>query len=132
MILLIHHSTFFCLIGLKLTNYRTHGGGVKINCVLFEGLFNNSPLQSFFFQSCFFFFSLAGRYRQRREGEEMAALDTDLNMLPPGEGSAPSPPGSSAASSSGKKVKRFEIKKWNAVALWAWGAYFPALGPSCL
>ncbi|CAA6668901.1 unnamed protein product [Spirodela intermedia] len=53
----------------------------------------------------------------------MATLDTDLNMLPAGEGSsggATPPPGSSAASSSSKKPKRFEIKKWNAVALWAW------------
>ncbi|ONK66297.1 uncharacterized protein A4U43_C06F6240 [Asparagus officinalis] len=48
----------------------------------------------------------------------MASLETDINMVPSGEGS------SSAAvagpSSSTKKPKRFEIKKWNAVALWAW------------
>ncbi|KAG2660952.1 E3 ubiquitin-protein ligase RBX1-like [Panicum virgatum] len=31
---------------------------------------------------------------------------------------APAPAGSSAAS--GKKAKRFDIKKWNAVSLWAW------------
>ncbi|THU57207.1 hypothetical protein C4D60_Mb03t01060 [Musa balbisiana] len=43
----------------------------------------------------------------------MASLDTDVNMVPAGEGS-------SAGPSSLKKPKRFEIKKWNAVALWAW------------
>ncbi|CAL9046489.1 unnamed protein product [Musa banksii] len=43
----------------------------------------------------------------------MASLDTDVNMVPAGEGS-------SAGPSSSKKPKRFEIKKWNAVALWAW------------
>ena len=32
---------------------------------------------------------------------------------------APAPAGSSAAA--GKKAKRFDIKKWNAVSLWAWG-----------
>ncbi|RLN07044.1 E3 ubiquitin-protein ligase RBX1 [Panicum miliaceum] len=31
---------------------------------------------------------------------------------------APAPAGSSAAA--GKKAKRFDIKKWNAVSLWAW------------
>ncbi|CAI0470738.1 unnamed protein product, partial [Linum tenue] len=44
-------------------------------------------------------------------------MDSDVAMIPAGEG------GSSAAagpSSSSKKPKRFEIKKWNAVALWAW------------
>ncbi|URD91693.1 ring-box protein [Musa troglodytarum] len=44
----------------------------------------------------------------------MASLDTDVIMVPAGEGS-------SAGPSSSKKPKRFEIKKWNAVALWAWG-----------
>ncbi|KAH7682741.1 SCF ubiquitin ligase Rbx1 component protein [Dioscorea alata] len=43
-------------------------------------------------------------------------MDTDINMVPAGEGSSSAVPSSSA-----KKVKRFEIKKWNAVALWAWG-----------
>ncbi|KAL9252641.1 RING-box protein 1a-like protein [Drosera capensis] len=46
----------------------------------------------------------------------MASLDTDTDMVPAGEGSS-----SSAAAASSKKSKRFEIKKWNAVALWAWG-----------
>ncbi|KAA3468265.1 RING-box 1a-like protein [Gossypium australe] len=46
----------------------------------------------------------------------MATLDSDVPMVPAGEAS-----GSSAASSSTKKPKRFEIKKWSAVALWAWG-----------
>ena len=41
-------------------------------------------------------------------------MDTDVIMVPAGEGSSSAP----AAS---KKPKRFEIKKWNAVALWAWG-----------
>ncbi|GMN68551.1 hypothetical protein TIFTF001_037610 [Ficus carica] len=43
----------------------------------------------------------------------MATLDSDVPMVPAGE------PSSSAGPSS-KKPKRFEIKKWNAVALWAW------------
>ncbi|KAF7143789.1 hypothetical protein RHSIM_Rhsim05G0007200 [Rhododendron simsii] len=53
----------------------------------------------------------------------MASLDTDVTMVPAGEGPSDAPPSSSAASasSSSKKAKRFEIKKWNAVALWAWG-----------
>lgn len=45
----------------------------------------------------------------------MATLDSDVPMVPVGEAS------SSAGPSSTKKPKRFEIKKWNAVALWAWG-----------
>ncbi|VVA19382.1 RING-box protein 1a-like [Prunus avium] len=43
----------------------------------------------------------------------MATLDSDVPMVPVGEAS-------SSAGSSTKKPKRFEIKKWNAVALWAW------------
>lgn len=31
-------------------------------------------------------------------------------------------PGSSSGAKGGSK-KKFEVKKWNAVALWAWGAY---------
>ncbi|WZZ38727.1 hypothetical protein YC2023_034986 [Brassica napus] len=45
----------------------------------------------------------------------MASLDSDVNMIPAGESSS-----SVAASSSSKKAKRFEVKKWSAVALWAW------------
>ncbi|XP_039032662.1 RING-box protein 1a-like isoform X1 [Hibiscus syriacus] len=45
----------------------------------------------------------------------MATLDSDVPMVPVGESS-----NSSVASSSTKKPKRFEIKKWSAVALWAW------------
>ncbi|KAM3225635.1 hypothetical protein ACQJBY_058396 [Aegilops geniculata] len=33
----------------------------------------------------------------------------------------PAAPSSSCAGAGCKKGKRFEIKKWNAVALWAWG-----------
>ncbi|KAG6508507.1 hypothetical protein ZIOFF_033881 [Zingiber officinale] len=55
----------------------------------------------------------------------MASLDTDVDMVQGGEGSivadVVSP--SSIASSSSKKPKRFEIKKWNAVALWAWDIF---------
>ncbi|KAL9274173.1 RING-box protein 1a-like protein [Drosera capensis] len=53
-------------------------------------------------------------------------IDVDINMIPDsGDGSGPSaaaaaPPPSTAASFSSKKPKRVEIKKWNAVALWAW------------
>ncbi|KAL9682976.1 hypothetical protein QQ045_014788 [Rhodiola kirilowii] len=45
-----------------------------------------------------------------------AALDSDVPMIPVGEGSSTA----AASSSSAKKPKRFEIKKWNAVSLWAW------------
>ncbi|KAG2596225.1 hypothetical protein PVAP13_5KG148100 [Panicum virgatum] len=51
----------------------------------------------------------------------MSAMETDINAPPPpapaGEGSSAAGPSSS---SSRKPNKRFEIKKWNAVALWAW------------
>ncbi|PWZ08724.1 RING-box protein 1 [Zea mays] len=50
----------------------------------------------------------------------MSAMETDINAPPPapaGEGSSVVGPSSS---SSRKPNKRFEIKKWNAVALWAW------------
>ncbi|KAJ0768958.1 hypothetical protein HanOQP8_Chr03g0114951 [Helianthus annuus] len=43
-------------------------------------------------------------------------MDSDVAMVPAGDSSSlPGP------SSSSKKPKRFEIKKWSAVALWAWG-----------
>ncbi|XWS72271.1 hypothetical protein CRYUN_Cryun02cG0025700 [Craigia yunnanensis] len=45
----------------------------------------------------------------------MATLDSDVPMIPVGEASS-----SSAPPSSTKKPKRFEIKKWSAVSLWAW------------
>ncbi|KAL4589408.1 hypothetical protein LXL04_002315 [Taraxacum kok-saghyz] len=53
----------------------------------------------------------------------MASLDTDVTMVPAAEGSGGAGPSSSTASTSSsiKKAKRFEIKKWNAVSLWAWG-----------
>ncbi|XVF50573.1 hypothetical protein PTKIN_Ptkin04bG0112000 [Pterospermum kingtungense] len=44
----------------------------------------------------------------------MATMDTDVLMVPIGEASS-----SIAPSSSTKKPKCFEIKKWNAVTLWA-------------
>ncbi|KAL0374572.1 UNVERIFIED_CONTAM: RING-box protein 1a [Sesamum radiatum] len=52
----------------------------------------------------------------------MASLDTDVNMVPAGEVSSDAGPSNPAPapSQSAKKAKRFEIKKWNAVALWAW------------
>ncbi|KAL6519215.1 RING-box protein 1a [Orobanche gracilis] len=49
----------------------------------------------------------------------MASLDTDVNMIPAGEGSSGAGT-STTHPTSIKKAKRFEIKKWNAVALWAW------------
>ncbi|KAK3213387.1 hypothetical protein Dsin_018093 [Dipteronia sinensis] len=45
----------------------------------------------------------------------MTTLDSDVPMIPVGEASS-----SAGPSSSSKKPKRFEIKKWSAVALWAW------------
>ncbi|KAK6126749.1 hypothetical protein DH2020_039520 [Rehmannia glutinosa] len=51
----------------------------------------------------------------------MASLDTDVNMVPAGEGSSGAGPSNTNPTPSTKKAKRFEIKKWNAVALWAWG-----------
>lgn len=50
----------------------------------------------------------------------MASPDTDVPMVPAGEGST-------GAGTSTKKAKRFEIKKWNAVSLWAWGKFFVTL-----
>nr|GMD01881.1 RING-box protein 1A [Ipomoea batatas] len=49
--------------------------------------------------------------------DPMATLETDVTMVPAGEGSSGGEP---STSSSTKKGKKFEIKKWNAVALWAW------------
>ncbi|KAG6411624.1 hypothetical protein SASPL_129708 [Salvia splendens] len=49
----------------------------------------------------------------------MASLDTDVNMVPAGEGSSGAGPSNTAPQPS-KKSKKFEIKKWNAVSLWAW------------
>ena len=51
----------------------------------------------------------------RVSSPRLAALAMDKG----GVAVAPAPAGSSAAS--GKKAKRFDIKKWNAVSLWAWG-----------
>ncbi|KAM3232970.1 RING-box protein 1a isoform X1 [Capsicum chacoense] len=45
-------------------------------------------------------------------------MATDVEMAPADEGSTVAAP--SCCSSSTKKPKRFEIKKWNAVSLWAW------------
>ncbi|KAF2287127.1 hypothetical protein GH714_038360 [Hevea brasiliensis] len=47
----------------------------------------------------------------------MATLDSDVAMVPVDDASSNA---ASSSSSSSKKPKRFEIKKWNAVALWAW------------
>lgn len=57
----------------------------------------------------------------------MATLDSDVPMVPVGE-----PSSSAGPSSSSKKNKRFEIKKWNAVALWAWGTFSQNPNPSFL
>ncbi len=57
----------------------------------------------------------------------MATLDLDVPMVPVGE-----PSGSAGPSSSSKKNKRFEIKKWNAVALWAWGTLSQNPNPNFL
>ncbi|TXG61669.1 hypothetical protein EZV62_013032 [Acer yangbiense] len=46
----------------------------------------------------------------------MSTLDSDVPMIPVGEASS-----SAGPSFSSKKPKRFEIKKWSTVALWAWG-----------
>ncbi|KAI8530749.1 hypothetical protein RHMOL_Rhmol11G0083800 [Rhododendron molle] len=52
----------------------------------------------------------------------MASLDTDVKMVPAGEGPSDAPPSFAAASTSlsSMKAKLFKIKKWNAVTLWAW------------
>ncbi|WJZ94257.1 hypothetical protein VitviT2T_013132 [Vitis vinifera] len=49
-------------------------------------------------------------------------MDISITVLPAGEGSGTAGPlfSVSPSSSSSKKIKRFETKKWNAVALWAW------------
>jgi len=43
-------------------------------------------------------------------------------------------PAPAPAAAAGKKAKRFDIKKWNAVSLWAWGACASPHGsrPLCL
>lgn len=46
--------------------------------------------------------------------------DADMNIVPAGEGSSAAGPSNTTPQSS-KKSKKFEIKKWNAVSLWAWG-----------
>ncbi|KAJ9568495.1 hypothetical protein OSB04_004461 [Centaurea solstitialis] len=54
-------------------------------------------------------------------------MDSDVTMVLASDASSVAGPSSSSAaavaasSSSSKKPKRFEIKKWNAVSLWAWG-----------
>lgn len=44
----------------------------------------------------------------------------DEEMKAPAAAAVAPPPAPSAVASD---EKRFEIKKWNAVALWSWGAY---------
>lgn len=57
-----------------------------------------------------------------------------MNMVPAGEGEGGAGATSSVASSSSsaKKGKKFEIKKWNAVALWAWGMYLTVVRVMCI
>jgi hypothetical protein len=50
----------------------------------------------------------------------MASEDTEMVTGPSGEGTS----AGAGASAGSKRPKRFEIKKWNAVALWAWGMRF--------
>ncbi|KAG5091511.1 hypothetical protein JHK82_050289 [Glycine max] len=45
----------------------------------------------------------------------MATLDSDVTVFPVGKASS-----SGGPSLSNKKLKRFKIKKWNVVSLWAW------------
>jgi hypothetical protein len=54
---------------------------------------------------------------EEEEEEEMASEDTEMVTGPSGEGTS----AGASASAGSKRPKRFEIKKWNAVALWAWG-----------
>ncbi|KAL3335241.1 hypothetical protein AABB24_031443, partial [Solanum stoloniferum] len=49
---------------------------------------------------------------------DFSAMSTDVEMAAADEGSTVTAP--PCCSSSTKKPKRFEIKKWNAVSLWAW------------
>jgi len=53
---------------------------------------------------------------EEEEEEEMASEDTEMVTGPSGEGTS----AGASASAGSKRPKRFEIKKWNAVALWAW------------
>ncbi len=55
--------------------------------------------------------------RDEVEEEEMASEDTEMVTGPSGEGTS----AGASASAGSNRPKRFEIKKWNAVALWAWG-----------
>lgn len=93
----------------------------KAQCV-----YNYFSLRRFFFHLCkqqpssnFQNFVLGvsqgSSFSSRSPINSMASLGSDVNMIPAGEASG------NAASSSTKKAKRFEVKKWSAVALWAWG-----------
>ena len=84
---------------------------------------NTCPIPQLFFHLLF----LEQEPKPRALYLAMATLDSDVPMVPVGEAS------SSAGPSSSRKNKRFEIKKWNAVALWAWGtSSFPNPNPSFL
>ena len=63
----------------------------------------------------------AGEGEGEGEGKGRAPL-VAMADLEGGESSSRSSPAPSAVS---KRHKHFEIKKWNAVSLWAWGAYVP-------
>lgn len=96
------------------------------------------PLRTVFIIQQKFFFICFSRYRNRKQRFhsctseikacqsaalaelEMAMNDTDMNIVPAGEGSSAAGPSNTTPQSS-KKSKKFEIKKWNAVSLWAWG-----------
>jgi hypothetical protein len=54
----------------------------------------------------------------------MSGGDTEMLTGPSGEGSSAGASSSAVA----KRPKRFEIKKWNAVALWAWGKFLGRVG----
>lgn len=71
------------------------------------------------------------------EESAAAGMDIDTGIAAANQGEqAPdaSPPGSAAASSSGDGTSkvRFEIKKYNAVALWAWGTSNCSTVPSAI
>lgn len=60
-----------------------------------------------------------GREGGEEGGGEEEMASEDMVTGPSGEGSS-----AGASSIAGAKgPKRFEIKKWNAVALWAWGMH---------
>lgn len=104
----LHFISFFFLTDRKYSYHYTLYNKLILNFQFPKVLENNIEIVS---------------QTQRKENKtKMASTDTDVTLIPTDEGSNLAGPSSSApTSAASKKPKRFEIKKWNAVSLWAWG-----------